>query len=146
MLKKRTTSANVFKVWINAYCVWKGERGKMKMLVQKQALFLLCCKFYLNAICHLQLFSAISFTPKPARACHSVNASMQNLLQMVQHYGPQILQKPAEVAEPRCLYKPARTTSQCKVVPPDSKKSVSICDNLSELLIAMQEELDQMNV
>ncbi|XP_045429148.1 centrosomal protein CEP57L1 isoform X2 [Pipistrellus kuhlii] len=83
---------------------------------------------------------------KPARACHSVNASVQNLLQMVQHYGPQILQKPAEAAEPRCLYKPARTASQCKAVPPDSRTSVSICDNLSELLMEMQEELDQMGV
>ncbi|EPQ18644.1 Centrosomal protein CEP57L1 [Myotis brandtii] len=97
-----------------------------------------------------QMYSKFGSMPmvseKPARACHSVNASVQNLLQMVQHYGPQILQKPAEVAEPRCLYKPTRTTSQCKVVPPHSKKSVSICDNLSELLIAMQEELDQMSV
>lgn len=120
----------------------RGE--KMKMLDQKNSCF--CCKFYLNAISHLKLFSAISFPPKPARACHSVNASVQNLLQMVQHYGPQILQKPAEAAEPRCLYKPARTASQCKAVPPDSRKSVSICDNLSELLMAMQEELDQMGV
>ncbi|KAK1338132.1 hypothetical protein QTO34_001242, partial [Cnephaeus nilssonii] len=97
-----------------------------------------------------QMYSKFGSMPmvaeKPARACHSVNASVQNLLQMVQHYGPQILQKPAEVAEPRCLYKPTRTTSQCKVVPPDSEKSVSICDNLSELLMAMQEELDQMGV
>ncbi|XP_006777268.1 PREDICTED: centrosomal protein CEP57L1 isoform X2 [Myotis davidii] len=97
-----------------------------------------------------QMYSKFGSMPmvseKPARACHSVNASVQNLLQMVQHYGPQILQKPAEVAEPRCIYKPTRTTSQCKVVPPHSKKSVSICDNLSELLIAMQEELDQMSV
>lgn len=97
-----------------------------------------------------QMYSKFGSMPmvseKPARACHSVNASVQNLLQMVQHYGPQILQKPAEVAEPRCIYKPTRTTSQCKVAPPHSKKSVSICDNLSELLIAMQEELDQMSV
>nr|KAF6362668.1 centrosomal protein 57 like 1 [Pipistrellus kuhlii] len=54
--------------------------------------------------------------------------------------------KPAEAAEPRCLYKPARTASQCKAVPPDSRTSVSICDNLSELLMEMQEELDQMGV
>ncbi|XP_054578610.1 centrosomal protein CEP57L1 isoform X2 [Eptesicus fuscus] len=96
-----------------------------------------------------QMYSKFGSMPmvaeKPARSCHSVNASVQNLLQMVQHYGPQILQKP-EVAEPRCLYKPTRTASQCKVVPPDSEKSVSICDNLSELLMAMQEELDQMGV
>uniref|UniRef100_A0A2K6FVS9 Centrosomal protein CEP57L1 n=1 Tax=Propithecus coquereli TaxID=379532 RepID=A0A2K6FVS9_PROCO len=42
--------------------------------------------------------------------------------------------------------KPIRKTSQCKAVPSDSEKSVSICDNLSELLMAMQDELDQMSV
>lgn len=71
---------------------------------------------------------------------------MQNLLQMMQHYGPHILQKPPAVTEPRCLYKPTRTTSHCKAVPPDPEKSISICDNLSELLMAMQDELDQMSM
>ncbi|KAF6113146.1 centrosomal protein 57 like 1 [Phyllostomus discolor] len=54
--------------------------------------------------------------------------------------------KPAEVTEPSCLCRPTRTTSQCKAVPLDSEKSVSICDNLSELLMAMQDELDQMSI
>nr|XP_005905906.1 PREDICTED: centrosomal protein CEP57L1 isoform X2 [Bos mutus] len=63
-----------------------------------------------------------------------------------QHSGPHILQKPAEVTELRCLYKPSRTTSQCKAVPSDSEKSISICHNLSELLMAMQDELDQMTM
>ncbi|XP_069344290.1 centrosomal protein CEP57L1 isoform X2 [Eulemur rufifrons] len=65
---------------------------------------------------------------------------------MMQRCGPHILQKPSEVTEPRCLYKPIRKTSQCKAVPSDSEKSVSICDNLSDLLMAMQDELDQMSV
>uniref|UniRef100_A0AAA9U2Q4 Centrosomal protein CEP57L1 n=2 Tax=Bos TaxID=9903 RepID=A0AAA9U2Q4_BOVIN len=42
--------------------------------------------------------------------------------------------------------KPSRTTSQCKAVPSDSEKSISICHNLSELLMAMQDELDQMTM
>uniref|UniRef100_A0A8C5WA76 Centrosomal protein CEP57L1 n=1 Tax=Microcebus murinus TaxID=30608 RepID=A0A8C5WA76_MICMU len=42
--------------------------------------------------------------------------------------------------------KPIRKTSQCKAIPSDSEKSVSICDNLSELLMALQDELDQMSV
>ncbi|XP_014636637.1 PREDICTED: centrosomal protein CEP57L1 isoform X3 [Ceratotherium simum simum] len=83
---------------------------------------------------------------KSASASHSRNASRQNLLQMMQHYGPHVLQKRAEVTEPRCLYKPTRTTSRCEAVPPDSGKSVCICDNLSELLMAMQDELDQMSM
>lgn len=97
-----------------------------------------------------QVYSKFGSLPivaeKSASASHSVNASMQNLLQLMQHYGPHILRKPAEVTEPRCLYKPTRTVSQCKAVPPDPEKSVSICDNLSELLMAMQDELDQMSM
>lgn len=97
-----------------------------------------------------QMYSQFGSMPlvaeKPSRACRSVNASVQSLLQMVQHCGPQILQKPAEAAEPRCLYKPTRTASQCRAVSPDSGKSVNICDNLSELLMAMQEELNLMDV
>ncbi|XP_066229609.1 centrosomal protein CEP57L1 isoform X1 [Saccopteryx leptura] len=76
----------------------------------------------------------------------SASASMQNRLLMMQHYRQHSLQKPAEVTEPRCLYKPLRTTSQCKAVLPGSENSVSIGDNLSELLMAMQDELDQMTV
>lgn len=106
---------------------------------------MLWCKCYLNAISYLKSFSAICFPPKSARASHSANASTQNL-QTVPHYGPHILQKPAEVTEFRCLYKPSRTTSQCKAVPSDSEKSISICNNLSELLMAMQDELDQMTM
>uniref|UniRef100_A0A8C9G8P8 Centrosomal protein CEP57L1 n=2 Tax=Piliocolobus tephrosceles TaxID=591936 RepID=A0A8C9G8P8_9PRIM len=63
-----------------------------------------------------------------------------------QHRGPPILQKPFNVAETRCLPRPSRTTSWCKAIPPDSEKSISICDNLSELLMAMQDELDQMSM
>ncbi|XP_017658504.1 centrosomal protein CEP57L1 isoform X3 [Nannospalax galili] len=76
----------------------------------------------------------------------SVNANLQNLLQMVHHCGPYSLQKPAEVTEARCLYKPLRGTSQCKAIPRNSERPVSICDNLSELLVAMQDELDQMSL
>ncbi|XP_077854646.1 centrosomal protein CEP57L1 isoform X11 [Macaca mulatta] len=63
-----------------------------------------------------------------------------------QHRGPHILQKPFNVAETRCLPRPSRTTSWCKAIPRDSEKSISICDNLSELLMAMQDELDQMSM
>uniref|UniRef100_A0A8I3N9N8 Centrosomal protein CEP57L1 n=1 Tax=Canis lupus familiaris TaxID=9615 RepID=A0A8I3N9N8_CANLF len=104
---------------------------------------LLCCKCYLNAMSHLKLFLAISFPLKSSSASHSVNTSVQSLLQVTQHYGPHTHQK---LTEPRCLYKPTRTTSQGKAEPSDSKHSISIGDNLSELLMAMQDELDQMNM
>ncbi|XP_026310194.1 centrosomal protein CEP57L1 isoform X2 [Piliocolobus tephrosceles] len=92
-------------------------------------------------------FGALPFVAEKSTSANcSVNASMQNLLQRRQHRGPPILQKPFNVAETRCLPRPSRTTSWCKAIPPDSEKSISICDNLSELLMAMQDELDQMSM
>jgi hypothetical protein len=104
------------------------------------------CKYYLSTISHLNLFSAVFFPLKSASAGCSMNANMQNLLQMMQQCGLHSLQKPVQVTERRCLYKPTRTTFQCQAVPCDSEKSISICDNLSELLMAMQDELDQMSM
>ncbi|XP_028702527.1 centrosomal protein CEP57L1 isoform X9 [Macaca mulatta] len=92
-------------------------------------------------------FGALPFVAEKSTSANcSVNASMQNLLQRRQHRGPHILQKPFNVAETRCLPRPSRTTSWCKAIPRDSEKSISICDNLSELLMAMQDELDQMSM
>ncbi|XP_010598643.1 centrosomal protein CEP57L1 isoform X2 [Loxodonta africana] len=82
---------------------------------------------------------------KFVRASHSVNASVQNLLQMVQDCGLQTLQKHSKASEPRYFHKPSRIL-QCKAAPPHPENSVSVCDNLSELLMAMQDELDQMNM
>ncbi|EHB04194.1 Cep57-related protein [Heterocephalus glaber] len=62
------------------------------------------------------------------------------------HCSPHVFPKHAHVIEPRCLCKPPRTVSQYNAVPCESEKSVSICDNLSELLMAMQDELDQMSM
>ncbi|XP_031204126.1 centrosomal protein CEP57L1 isoform X3 [Mastomys coucha] len=42
--------------------------------------------------------------------------------------------------------KPFRTTAQTRANPHSSGEPVSICDSLSELLMTMQEELDQMNM
>lgn len=82
---------------------------------------------------------------KSARASHSVNVSVQSLLQTMQHCGPRGLQGPAEAAGPRCPRRPTRTASQGAAVP-DAEKSISMCDCLSELLIAMHDELDQMGL
>lgn len=41
---------------------------------------------------------------------------------------------------------PFRTTSQARANPQSSGEPVSICDSLSELLMTMEEELDQMNM
>ncbi|XP_042531975.1 centrosomal protein CEP57L1 isoform X2 [Dipodomys spectabilis] len=96
-----------------------------------------------------QMYSKLRAPPfvpeKSASAGYSVNAGIQTLLQMMYHHGPHH-QKPVQVIEPRRLHKPARTASQGKTVPCDSGKSISVCDNLSEILMAMEDELDQMNM
>ncbi|XP_037698227.1 centrosomal protein CEP57L1 isoform X6 [Choloepus didactylus] len=66
--------------------------------------------------------------------------------EIMQHCDQRALPKRSEVTEPRCRCRPSRRPSQCKAVTPDSEMSISICDNLSELLMAMQDELDQMNM
>ncbi|XP_021107185.1 centrosomal protein CEP57L1 isoform X2 [Heterocephalus glaber] len=81
-----------------------------------------------------------------ASAGCSVNAGRQSLQHKMYHCSPHVFPKHAHVIEPRCLCKPPRTVSQYNAVPCESEKSVSICDNLSELLMAMQDELDQMSM
>ncbi|XP_021107186.1 centrosomal protein CEP57L1 isoform X3 [Heterocephalus glaber] len=83
---------------------------------------------------------------KSASAGCSVNAGRQSLQHKMYHCSPHVFPKHAHVIEPRCLCKPPRTVSQYNAVPCESEKSVSICDNLSELLMAMQDELDQMSM
>uniref|UniRef100_H0XRJ9 Cep57 centrosome localisation domain-containing protein n=1 Tax=Otolemur garnettii TaxID=30611 RepID=H0XRJ9_OTOGA len=64
---------------------------------------------------------------------------------MKQHGGLHSPQKPSEVTEPTCLYKPIGETSQNKAVLLGSE-SISICDNASELLMAVQDELVPMTM
>ncbi|XP_058431096.1 centrosomal protein CEP57L1 isoform X11 [Marmota monax] len=94
-----------------------------------------------------QIYSKLRELPFEAEksAASSANGSMYSLLKMMHHCSQCSLQKP-EVTKPRCLYRPTRKTSRYKAVPQDSEKSISICDNLSELLMAMQDELDQMSM
>ncbi|XP_037583360.1 centrosomal protein CEP57L1 isoform X3 [Cebus imitator] len=82
----------------------------------------------------------------PRQICSKFGALPFVAEKMRQHRGPHILQKSSNETEPRCLPKSSRTTSWCKAIPTDSEKSISICDNLSELLMAMQDELDQMSM
>ncbi|XP_006840005.1 PREDICTED: centrosomal protein CEP57L1 [Chrysochloris asiatica] len=63
----------------------------------------------------------------------------------MQDCGPHTLQKHSKAVEPVCLHEPSRVP-QCRAVSSDSEKSIAICDNLSELLMAMQAELHQMNM
>ncbi|XP_049976456.1 centrosomal protein CEP57L1 isoform X3 [Alexandromys fortis] len=67
-------------------------------------------------------------------------------VKMIGAYGLRSLQRPAPITELQCRYKPLRTTSQAKAVAPNPGEPVPVCDSLSDLLMAMQEELDQMTV
>eukprot|EP00074_Homo_sapiens_P075978 XP_011534064.1 centrosomal protein CEP57L1 isoform X11 [Homo sapiens] len=92
-------------------------------------------------------FGALPFVAEKVRGDKmKIVVQKNSCFVMRQHRDPHILQKPFNVTETRCLPKPSRTTSWCKAIPPDSEKSISICDNLSELLMAMQDELDQMSM
>ncbi|XP_006881222.1 PREDICTED: centrosomal protein CEP57L1 [Elephantulus edwardii] len=53
--------------------------------------------------------------------------------------------KHAKATDPRCLQKHSKIP-QSRAAPPDPEKFIPIYDNLSELLTAMQDELDQMNM
>ncbi|XP_051020244.1 centrosomal protein CEP57L1 isoform X1 [Acomys russatus] len=53
---------------------------------------------------------------------------------------------PTFAREARCPSKPLGTTPRADAEPHNSGEPVSICDNLSELLLAMQDELTQMSV
>ncbi|CAO2627883.1 Centrosomal protein CEP57L1 [Lemmus lemmus] len=60
--------------------------------------------------------------------------------------------EPPQQMDPKCRAqslekeKPLRTTSWGKTVPPNSGEPIPICDSLSDLLMAMQEELNQMTM
>lgn len=135
----------MFKIWNTAYYSWEGEKGKNEDTCSDE--FILWYKCYLNAISYFKSFSAfISFPPKSASASHSGRMQVHKPPNSKHSLGHVSFRKPAEVTELRCLYKTSRTTSQCKAVPSDSEKSISIYNNLSELLMAMQDELDQMTM
>ncbi|XP_075410111.1 centrosomal protein CEP57L1 isoform X3 [Tenrec ecaudatus] len=88
-----------------------------------------------------KLGAPMPFMPgKSVSSSCSVNTSMQNLLQMMQARGLHTLQAHSKATELRCPCKP-----HSKAVSSDTEKSVTICDHLSELLMAMQAELQQMN-
>eukprot|EP00071_Canis_lupus_P009527 XP_005627749.1 centrosomal protein CEP57L1 isoform X2 [Canis lupus familiaris] len=121
----------------------KEEEHQRKLFQDKASEKTRCLKERLPQQIYSKSGSLPIVAKKSSSASHSVNTSVQSLLQVTQHYGPHTHQK---LTESRCLYKPTRTTSQGKAEPSDSKHSISIGDNLSELLMAMQDELDQMNM
>lgn len=66
--------------------------------------------------------------------------------EMVEPSGLCNLQKPLLASEARSLSKSLRTASLATAETRNSGERISICDNLSELLMAMQDELEQMSM
>ncbi|XP_023578064.1 centrosomal protein CEP57L1 isoform X2 [Octodon degus] len=128
----------------------KEEEHQRKLFQDKAAELqtgLEISKILMSSVSNSKHYKEKKKSSKSASAGCSVNASWQDLQQKMPRCGPRNLPKCAQVVEPRCLCKPPRAVSQyCKAVPRGSEKSISICDSLSELLMAMQEELDQMSM
>ncbi|XP_043398697.1 centrosomal protein CEP57L1 isoform X3 [Chelonia mydas] len=79
-------------------------------------------------------------TAKSASSSHSVSANVQSVLHMMKHRSPCILSRCPEAAEHRI----SRRTIACKSVSSCSTSS-SVTENLSDLLLAIQDELGQMS-
>ncbi|TFK14359.1 intraflagellar transport protein 81-like protein [Platysternon megacephalum] len=77
---------------------------------------------------------------KSASSSHSVSANVQSVLHMMKHRSPCVLSQCPEAAEHRI----SRRSIACKSVSSCSTSS-SVTENLSDLLLAIQDELGQMS-
>ncbi|XP_067402870.1 centrosomal protein CEP57L1 isoform X4 [Emydura macquarii macquarii] len=78
-------------------------------------------------------------TAKSASSSHSVSANVQSVLHMMKHRNPCVLSRCPEATEHRI----SRRTIACKSV--SSCSTSSVTENLSDLLLAIQDELGQMS-
>ncbi|XP_030742687.1 centrosomal protein CEP57L1 [Echinops telfairi] len=130
------TGLEINRILMSSVSNPKHSMGKKKSLKKTKSL-----KRGLTQQSYSKFGAPMSFMPgKPVSSSCSVNSSMQNLLQMMQARGLHPLQAHSKATELRCPCKP-----HAKAVSSDTEKSVTICDHLSELLMAMQAELQQMN-
>uniref|UniRef100_A0A8C4WBL5 Centrosomal protein 57kDa-like protein 1 n=1 Tax=Gopherus evgoodei TaxID=1825980 RepID=A0A8C4WBL5_9SAUR len=77
---------------------------------------------------------------KSASSSHSVSANVQSVLHIMKHRSPCVLSRCVEADEHRI----SRRTTACKSASSCSTSS-SVTDNLSDLLLAIQDELGQMS-
>ncbi|XP_021504731.1 centrosomal protein CEP57L1 isoform X4 [Meriones unguiculatus] len=82
----------------------------------------------------------------PQQTDHTSRAQTFEREKMVEPSGLCNLQKPLLASEARSLSKSLRTASLATAETRNSGERISICDNLSELLMAMQDELEQMSM
>uniref|UniRef100_A0A8C4WFH3 Centrosomal protein 57kDa-like protein 1 n=1 Tax=Gopherus evgoodei TaxID=1825980 RepID=A0A8C4WFH3_9SAUR len=103
------------------------EEEHQRKLIQDKAAQLLTEVF---------LFSSL----KSASSSHSVSANVQSVLHIMKHRSPCVLSRCVEADEHRI----SRRTTACKSASSCSTSS-SVTDNLSDLLLAIQDELGQMS-
>ncbi|XP_043855655.1 centrosomal protein CEP57L1 isoform X4 [Dromiciops gliroides] len=85
-------------------------------------------------------FGAVGKSPSES---HFVNASMQSILNMMKHGNSPSLQGCPEATERRAI---SKRTVRCRPTSSYSSKSTSVGDGLTDLVMAMQDELDQMSI
>ncbi|XP_020863874.1 centrosomal protein CEP57L1 isoform X1 [Phascolarctos cinereus] len=90
-----------------------------------------------------QTHSKFGAIGKSANESHFVNASVQTILNMTKHGNSPSLQACPEAPERRAI---SKRTVRCRPTSSYSSKSTSIGDGLTDLVMAMQDELDQMSI
>ncbi|XP_072499112.1 centrosomal protein CEP57L1 isoform X3 [Notamacropus eugenii] len=90
-----------------------------------------------------QTHSKFGAIEKSANESHFVNASVQTILNMMKHGSSPSLQACPEASERRAI---SKRTVRCRSTSSYSSKSSSIGDSLTDLVMAMQDELDEMSV
>ncbi|XP_068933191.1 centrosomal protein CEP57L1 isoform X3 [Petaurus breviceps papuanus] len=90
-----------------------------------------------------QTHSKFGAIGKSANESHFVNASVQTILNMTKHGNSPSLQACPEAPERRAI---SKRTVRCRPTSSYSSKSTSIGDSLTDLVMTMQDELDQMSI
>ncbi|KAM8998884.1 centrosomal protein CEP57L1 isoform X3 [Sarcophilus harrisii] len=80
---------------------------------------------------------------KSANESHVVNSNVKTILNMMKHGNSPSLQGCPEANERRAI---SKRTLRCRPMSSYSSKSTSTGDGLTDLVMAMQDELDQMNI
>ncbi|XP_031820311.1 centrosomal protein CEP57L1 isoform X5 [Sarcophilus harrisii] len=90
-----------------------------------------------------QTHSKLGAIGKSANESHVVNSNVKTILNMMKHGNSPSLQGCPEANERRAI---SKRTLRCRPMSSYSSKSTSTGDGLTDLVMAMQDELDQMNI
>ncbi|XP_074166244.1 LOW QUALITY PROTEIN: centrosomal protein CEP57L1 [Sminthopsis crassicaudata] len=90
-----------------------------------------------------QTHSKLGAIGKSANESHVVNSNVKTILNMMKHGNSPSLQGCPEATERRAI---SKRTVRCRPISSYSSKSTSAGDGLTDLVMAMQDELDQMSI